>query len=142
MILDLVEMIPQLSSNVETEQKQIEKSGIRPYIMDYFVPKKMPKTRNLLAKMKFITEKQGGRNALFKFKNAVFHKLFAERMVKKSQTIIERLLYQISKEESEHNSSYLEISETLERSRSHLRTPSFRFGRSMTEETKIQAFMA
>lgn len=71
--------------------KQIEKSSIRPYLMDYYIPKKMPKTRNLLAKMKFITERQGGRNALFKFKNAVFHKLFTDRAVKKSQTIIERV---------------------------------------------------
>ena len=59
--------------------------------MDYYIPKKMPKTRDLLAKMKFITERQGGRNALFKFKNAVFHKLFTDRAVKKSQTIIERV---------------------------------------------------
>ena len=36
--------IPQLKENAEHEIKRIAGQGMRPYIMDYYIPKRMPRT--------------------------------------------------------------------------------------------------
>ncbi len=85
MIVELRNAIPQLKDNVENEEKRIDlNSGMRPYVMDYYIPKRMPRTQQLLAKMRFITREQGGRNLRFRFRNAVLRTLMNNRFEKKS----------------------------------------------------------
>ena len=57
---------------------------MRPYIMDYYIPKRMPRTNQLMEKMRFITQKQGGRTLKYKFRNAVLATILSNRLVKKS----------------------------------------------------------
>lgn len=52
--------------------------------MDYYIPKRMPRTNQLMEKMRFITQKQGGRTLKYKFRNAVLATILSNRLVKKS----------------------------------------------------------
>ena len=43
---------------------------MRPYIMDYYIPWKVPKFKQLKDRTKFITQKLGGRDFKFWLRNA------------------------------------------------------------------------
>ena len=60
--------------------------------------------------MKFITQKQGGRNNKFKFRNAVLYHIFNIREHIKSQTILERVITQITKEDASQFGNTLTVS--------------------------------
>ena len=68
---------------------------MRPYILDYYIPRKMPKFKQLRDKTKFITQKLGGRDFIFRLRNAILKVIIENRKTKKSMTLLERVMEQI-----------------------------------------------
>ena len=63
--------------------------------MDYYIPWKVPKFKQLKDRTKFITQKLGGRDFKFWLRNAVLKVIIENRKTRKNMTFFERVMEQI-----------------------------------------------